>query len=471
MNFISQKNFFVTTAFCFGLISSINFAQSADVPGAPEEEACAAERDWIDARTAPLNQEPADPTENECGFYQWAVQTFLYITKKGDDDQKERFLKYPTMAEVFNNAKIAMFRVSPESDVSLAPRIPKQRDPVIDKSIMVLNDALAREGIKQAGSLEGVLVDQRKHIIYYSIQMNDIFQKFVVDNKLNASPESLINFAMDNPQTVFPRGALELKSSWAIADGSFDLSKFISAKARLPKIKNVDGTLIADPDDLTDEKDIVLVGLHVVGVIENHPEFIWATFEHEDAAVSAEKNPKDLSDDDLSHSISRTSLLYDGKTPLKDSNKPVPSFTLGSADGLQTLEPPTPVYRAFPGSAVDETDEDEDVVGLNSSLADLFGQSTDVRSHYNLVGAVWLKNGAKDFSVDSRFGDNPEFGEIDALLGEQRMSNISMESFTQNVDREHGCFSCHTTKAVAGIPAARINVSHILSKFVIDSGN
>lgn len=466
MTFISQTKFLATTVIFCSLLSFSTSTFAADVPD-DEEEVCPAVAAWIDAGTAPDNAEPDEPTDNECGFYQWAVQTFLYITKKEDNDQKERFLKYPAMAEVFNNAKFAMFRVSPQSDVSLAPRIPKQQNPIVDESIKVLSDTLAREGITQAGSLAGVLVDQHKHIIYYSIQMNDIFKQFIVDNKLNASPESLKNFARDNPQAVFPRGALELKSSWAIADKDFNLSEYITAKARLPKIKNVDGTLIADPDDLTDETDIVLVGLHVVGVIENHPEFIWSTFEHDGAAVSAKGNPEDLSDDDLSRPIKETSLLYDGKTPLKKANTPAETLTLGSADGLQTLDPPTPVYRAFPGSSPTDAKEDGDVRSLNSNLAKLFEKSPDVRSRYKLVGAVWLKNGEKDFKVDTRFGDGE--GEMNALLGEQRMSNISMESFTQNRDSEHGCFSCHTTKAVSGIPKARINVSHILSKFVLDS--
>ena len=29
---------------------------------------------------------------------------------------------------------------------------------------------------------------------------------------------------------------------------------------------------------------VALIGLHVVGVVEDHPEFVWATFEHEDNA-------------------------------------------------------------------------------------------------------------------------------------------------------------------------------------------
>jgi hypothetical protein len=46
-----------------------------------------------------------------------------------------------------------------------------------------------------------------------------------------------------------------------------------------------------------------------------------------------------------------------------------------------------------------------------------------------------------------------------------------MESFTEFENGAPNCFSCHDTKGIRHngpvLPAARLNVSHILSKFLI----
>jgi hypothetical protein len=56
------------------------------------------------------------------------------------------------------------------------------------------------------------------------------------------------------------------------------------------------------------------------------------------------------------------------------------------------------------------------------------------------------------------------------LAGEGRLGSTAMESFTQFEDGAPNCFSCHDTNAVRDqrvlIKAARLNVSHILSKFI-----
>ena len=66
------------------------------------------------------------------------------------------------------------------------------------------------------------------------------------------------------------------------------------------------------------------------------------------------------------------------------------------------------------------------------------------------------------------------------LAGEDRLSSIAMESFTQPADSFTNCFSCHDTRSTTarGVPSARdqgaqvllqpklINVSHIFNEVV-----
>ena len=59
------------------------------------------------------------------------------------------------------------------------------------------------------------------------------------------------------------------------------------------------------------------------------------------------------------------------------------------------------------------------------------------------------------------------------VAGEDGLSSMAMESFTQ--DNFVNCFSCHDTRLVRDsngtvlMPAKKLNVSHILSKFVSEA--
>jgi hypothetical protein len=122
----------------------------------------------------------------------------------------------------------------------------------------------------------------------------------------------------------------------------------------------------------------------------------------------------------------------------------------------------------YPGSKSDDSDEDDAVTSLNADIQRLFETRapTDVRSNYQLVGAVWLNTPAQDFKADMDFSavaatprKLPLFG------GEDRLSSTTMESFTQPGDSLSNCFSCHNTESVSGLPPSRLDVSHALSKF------
>jgi len=79
-------------------------------------------------------------------------------------------------------------------------------------------------------------------------------------------------------------------------------------------------------------------------------------------------------------------------------------------------------------------------------------------------------------------GKNGSDSVFSMLAGEDRMSSTAMESFTQDTGAFPNCFSCHNTQDVVakGVPYAHdtsqkiilkkslLNVSHILSQFVLD---
>jgi hypothetical protein len=420
---------------------------------------------------------------------------FLFVTeKKGNGDAA--FLSYPTIESAFPK----VYGAPPASAIVASPAKHFILDLLVRNVEPDLSsvEALSRsgstfnDGVTQAG-LGAVLVDQVKNPIYYTINMNNTFAGFIRDNRLDE-----MNLLLDDPSTAanaipadleFRPGSLEMKSSWMIIEGPVSAySNYIVARAKLPVLKNVDdvgtGTRKVETDTSKPPRNVyvALLALHVVGVIDGHPEFVWATFEHADAvtgrrniAPAAKENPQG------------------GKTQLIDSpDAPYPLFQKGTtADHAnkflvqdvgrdQKFPQATSVYRVFPGSQSEKPKnpnngspwEDPAVFTLNNHIGDLFNErdsnKKDWRRNYRLVGAVWVdkprevKNGKTNFGVPTEFSSDDE-----RLAGENRLSNMAMESFTQS-DSPH-CFSCHNTAiqnvpgTVTKLPARRINVSHIFT--------
>ena len=128
--------------------------------------------------------------------------------------------------------------------------------------------------------------------------------------------------------------------------------------------------------------------------------------------------------------------------------------------------------RLYPGSSDTSIVQDDAVLALNKSVYGLFASAgltvKDVRSHYRLVGAVWLDDPDHDFKVNSWFS-NP----ATPLGGEDLLSSTAMESFTQF---SSNCFTCHDTQPVGddatGQPlggAKKLNISHVISRFLNES--
>jgi hypothetical protein len=401
----------------------------------PARADCQADPQWLPVTPSPTNAQPESPLA-DCSAYRWAWQSFLYITQTTSGGSKPDFLNYAQMDSVFSSLNLNSSANNSAKTLQLRPRTVEPRGPVFNS-------------VEQAGR-GGILVDQNRNAVYYAIHMNSTFVDFVVKNKLNQKPE----LKKTSPDAVFPVGSLELKSSWQIVEPSAPPPGYIIATAEVPVLKNDNGNIVLDLN-VRRSVTVALLGLHVVGVIENHPEFIWASFEHDGLAPSANANPEET---DTTKAINSSSFpLYQGGTIGTNANTIQTDLMLD--DVKQSLSPPTSIYRVYPGSSKESAAIDDEVNDINTSIGNLFGsQSSDVRSRYRLVGAIWLKNGATDFSLNTDFS-----AKSDLLAGETAMSNVSIESFTQV--SSPNCFSCHQTLSTAGLPPLRVSISHILPLF------
>jgi hypothetical protein len=455
-------------------------------------EECAANPAWLHpAGDLKLPGKPLPHPTSDCPFYQASWQTFLYVTNP-DASGLPSFLNYPTIESTFGSTTANLFPRKEFGRLSLAPRVRKEG-----------GDVKVSAGTVQAGELQGVLIDQAGNPIYYAIHMNEVFTKFLTDSKIIDAQT-----AKDaDPTFRFPTGTVELKSAWKIVDPASPPPDYYTVKAIVPIMKKVGGEIVVDKAAKPRQVTVALVAIHVVFVLEGHPEFVWSTFEHVDASgnpdsAPAAAHPRPSLDQPVS---TRDFLLYKAGTKYEEANQASSKEDrLASFDEVsQKFKPapsiPSSIYRLFPyskantsrpdGTVVEADQPDDAVVAVNGSMAKLFdadtaGATADKRKFYRLVGAVWLDNPIGTpkkpgtFTVKQSFFNKPtESSDTDGamLAGEDALSSTAMESFTQ--DQFVNCFACHNTRVIKsdrqGHPVLMteklINVSHILSKFLLDT--
>ena len=142
------------------------------------------------------------------------------------------------------------------------------------------------------------LIDENGNWTLFERRLNEVEKEYILSNGLDslagqqvfANAGKQVEFpvgAMSVPPTGAP-GAIEIKAAWRIIDDS-QRAEFFSQRALL----DVEGAYVSDGQPLCQEVTLGLVGLHL---IQNNgeqgnllPQFIWASFEHEDNAPFAAK--------------------------------------------------------------------------------------------------------------------------------------------------------------------------------------
>lgn len=370
---------------------------------------------------------------NECEFYQLAFANFLYAVQPETNAKQPRFLGYKTYTGLFGTSLSVATPKETVGKLSLTPRLVKE-----------FNGPGDFDGIEQAG-FSGVLVDQSGNPVYYAMHFNDVYSDFI-HQKNFLDRKTLL--AADPNKTTFPTGAIEFKSAWRVKpDGETEesfRSRYITVQAQLPTLIQ-DGKKIKVDATKPVTKLVGLIGLHVVVVAKDHPEFVWATFEHiknapdgKDPSMSSSADPVDPTTPDF--------ILYQKGKSYRDSN-PVPATIAYTLNTDGTVSPATSVYRVFPAN-------DDQVNDLSGSVISQLANT--VFAQYKMIGAVWIDK-PENFVIDTSFDDK-------VLAGENRLSSTSMESFTQ--EKKVNCFSCHDTQAKGNLPASKLAISHALKKFV-----
>jgi hypothetical protein len=422
---------------------------------------CLAPDEWFKDNKTP----PADSAAQrivECDFYKWGWQSFLWLTQSEDGDgSSPRFVNFKTPNDLFQGPEKTPLQLL------ASPLIKKDNKKILSLAVRTMRMDSKGKGqvsavaIEQAGS-QGVVVDRNNRAIYFGIHLNDRFVTFINKDLGLTNPDKI----KDVPLTKqFPAGCLELKSSWRILTederkpeqrAALDKTFFIT-EALVPRLFTdpSDQRIKADPTKPRKET-VALVGLHVVGIIEGHSEFIWASFEHV-------KNSPILADPTLPGNkpvdgVNDYTFYRKGTNRIDCNVSPVEKGTLKltSADN-QTLSPVVDVFRQF-NSGDDGVSEDKDVASLNADVQSKLNGTLSKWKNYKLIGAVWLDKPADTFKENKRFDNDNE------LAGEKRLSNSTMETFTQA--SKVNCFRCHDTHPEnqngKDLPGLRIKISHVI---------
>lgn len=369
-------------------------------------------------------------------FHEISWQYFLWLT------EIEKGSTVPRFETMFNDASINLSETDPKSKTHILG------------------------GIQQAHS-EGVLVDENGRAVYTSMMINKTYRDFVVSNKLNV-PSELRKF---DDKTNFPEGSMSMKASWKIIPKGQAAPKGAYTRlATIYDVVEVGGNLTTsdvytDPAKQTTRKETVaLVGFHIAVVVKDHPEFIWATFEHNDNAPNYILKNQTVGTGVPS---SESKTFYKAGTKVENGNvsnlgglKVDPVTQVIS--GIYIDDATTQVYRRYQYGGGNKENQDN-IEALNTQIHLTTDSNEMWQSNYSEVGAVW-------FNTPNALVPNWSLT-VDPSIetGSKTLSNSTIETFTQDPNQLNSCFSCHNTMKYnptsgPGIDGKNVLTSHILLK-------
>jgi hypothetical protein len=349
------------------------------------------------------------------GFYKWAEQMFLWLTSPAADGGR-----------IFESP--AFYNISM---------------PALDGSRILLPNMPRKHSIMTVGQSGGshVLMAQNKSLVYYAIQVNDVYAYFLTAEKnhqifprptgfptTREELKIIIAFAeshgtkLSYPDTL----VVELKSAWVETDG-LDPNKYITMTATIPNFNTSDPTKWI-PNG-SKQAQLALVGMHIVGSAAGHPEMIWATFEHIGNAPVAPYPYNDTNDQIVETAASVSGPWLFSRT---NSSGPfnIPNMHYDNA----------PIIEAFPGKTIKPSDtrrenawgsspndpgrarKNTEIIAINRSTIGMLADD-DVRKNYLLLGATWSLG-----------------------LGARRLANTTMETYQQ----DKNAFVCHNGNPLDG---------------------
>ncbi len=387
------------------------------------------ESDWFPHSTTPNPKEgkgsPFDTSSTtNLIFHQWSWQKFLWLTKPSGNNA----LFEDSLTQITNE--------------------------LIPITTVPMGATLELTDVGQAGS-NGILLSNSAYngeedTVYYSIYGNDILINFADSMK----EVILKDNSMLSNDVAFPVSALEVKASWVKATTipTGERSKYYQSLAYISTIK--------------DTATMAMLGMHVVSVVENHPEFIWATFEHQDMAPVYPWDDTQVGATTDNVVTSDQNLLFfkkDANAGIADITWPLTTTPANVFSIYAHGIPQTNGGGIMPGLSQDSASNisnRDHITGLNSCVADSLDTS-DVWRNYFYDGSIWANMDELDHQEQVDTLKEVGYGIGSAASGSLARgalasANVTMETYQQGgASSIHGmtpstifnCFTCHNTPA------------------------
>jgi hypothetical protein len=408
---------------------------------------CIASPDWFAVadgtrKTPAPNEGPTsvfadNATVSNCDFHQWSWQKFLWLTNEVNG--RPMFLdglhQVSSVGEKYEKSKMIVLtdsaQASSSTDILTTPRYASGKPP--------------------------------STAVYYAIYMDDISYNTMVKYapQAKADPTSVKNIA-------FPVGALELKTSWVDVTALPDASSYFVTDALINNVPT----------------RVALLGMHVVGVVENHPEFVWATFEHDALAPYYDWSKATTTTD------APITSTVDYPFFNKNTTATVKNVTSGNGiytDIFSVYKYGTPVeindidnknVQVYMETSQNGSENFNNIRVINESVKE---QLPGVWRNYFYNGSLWINTEgyegieAQTALLDSLGGNLHNSKKDDFARGSVAAYNITMETYVQvgfSSDAIHetknsnlvNCFLCHSTSHDSR--STPLNISHIFTGYI-----
>jgi hypothetical protein len=359
----------------------------------------------------------------------------------------------------------------------------------------------------QAGG-NGVLLSQQKSVIFYETLVNDVYAWYLTGRKTsggiaplyvsgNASTYGLFPTTQTDLQSIltfssthggpasFPDQnalAIEAKLSWVDASTLPNQGAgYITTQAYVPIYDTTDST---DWKPLPSElKNVALVGVHVVGSAQGHPEMIWATFEHKDNTPLATYQYNSGGQTVTVNQNTQGTWLFAANGAASPFNAELAKYVPATGHIVSALTPaaaiaPSNILRqkswGVASNGVPNQNDatpaasNTEVISLNTNVLSQFGAgaSTDPRTNYLLIGATWTFGGGEpNGPYPTSPNHYPAVANGVNEIGTSILANSTMETFQQGADSTFStgvnCFGCHGSSGTNPATKANTFVSHI----------
>ncbi len=419
-------------------LCGVIFLSLLSLPTQAEVYNCEADASWFpSASNTPVmpkevNKSGKDakgnPTSTFCDFYQFSWQSMLYLMSPSTSDASVRNFEvdanYPVLEfDAQGNPLNSCDGIKTGASLKMS----------LDKSHGI------PEIINQAGDDNATIYDQARNVVYYEVRFN----------------QGMCDVNSIKKMTNFPEQTTELKFAWK----------------KLSTAETSSGDYLNMTTDIGTEKNVTLglVGMHVAVATTDHPEFVWATYEHK----------TNVPDCDIRQPAPTNGWSFTSKQcaelikPVK-GDMPIQCVFNEAQSEKSITGSPTEICRVFPYGTdpgdLDATENVEDITTLNASVMSMLqgskvkGSMKVLKNYFN-VGALWVSDPK---TLGSTIGNQ---------RGSLRLANTVAETTFQDVDLNanfiSNCFGCHGYEAEDAVKNKNTTsggLSHIFDDIAVGQG-